>query len=99
MRLIKSAIAVATTVLFCTAAHAGGHDITDQTYKGGKAGAASAIDANPLANCPIDQRGIYRGNLYCRQPLLAVIAPRHSACPPEVKGLYRGNIYCVAGQN
>ncbi|MEM1352754.1 MAG: hypothetical protein AAGF27_10440 [Pseudomonadota bacterium] len=99
MTYFKSALAVAALVASATAAGAAGHTITDQSYKGGKAGAGGSVPsaslANPLAGCPVEQREMYRGNLYCRDPLLAVNAPRSPLCPDGFYGLYLGNVICT----
>lgn len=99
MKYVTTVCAAAAIVLSAGAAMAGGHDITNQSYKGGKASAATVVSADPLANCPFELRGMYRGTLYCRQPLLALHAPRHPACPEDVFGMYRGSLYCFSGRN
>lgn len=99
MKPVNTAIVSIWFVAASAAAYASGHDITNQTYTVGKAGAQSVASANPLADCPADLRGMYRGTLYCRQPLLAVVAPRDGACPEGYYGMYRGDLYCFSGKN
>lgn len=90
-----AAVALCLGTAFVAPAAAENPGISDQRYIGGKYTGTRGAYANPLANCPWDQRGMYRGTLYCRKPAYQVHAPRHPSCPDGFKGKYRGNIYCV----
>jgi hypothetical protein len=96
MKRLKS-IGLAAVLGLAAAAQAGagGHSagVTDQTYKAGKY-AHGAGYVTFVNNCPREHRELYRGSLYCRQPVYPVVTARHAACPDDVWGLYRGNMYC-----
>ncbi len=60
------------------------------TGKGGSAHAGTAWN-----NCPWDQRGMYRGSLYCRVPVYGTVSRSHPHCPPQYyTTMYRGSLYC-----
>lgn len=103
MKLVYSIAAVAALALTPLTASADGHGssgITDQSYKAGKYSATASHVSKWLAtnDCPREFRGMYRGNLYCRQPEYQVIAPRNAHCPEHASVLYRGNLHCVSGR-
>ncbi|WP_300035980.1 hypothetical protein [uncultured Roseobacter sp.] len=104
-RLTRTVAGAATLALLLTGATAAMADvsrgITDQKYHGGKYthGQRQVLrgggHGDALAFCPVEHRGIYRGDLYCYVPVRAVRAPRHQACPAGFTGFYRGNIFCT----
>jgi len=99
MPRVRLAMASAALVSIAGLVQADGHGINDQRSNSGQPVAHTALSANPLAGCPVELRGIYRGNLFCRQPLLAVSAPRDPMCPVGARGMYRGALYCLTGEN
>lgn len=90
-KTILSVAALAATVPLATVASAGNPGISNQSYSAGKYSSNALV----LANCPREYRGMYRGDLYCRQPAYQVLAPRHRLCPDRFRGMYRGDLYCV----
>lgn len=91
---LVAAAAICATAAFATSAGAGNPGISDQSYSAGKYGGTRSASVNALANCPREYRGMYRGDLYCRQPAYPVIAPRNRLCPEGYRGMYRGDLYC-----
>lgn len=68
--------------------------VSSQSFQSGKVTRGHSVGVSALESCPRELRGMYRGDLYCRNPTYQLLGQRHSLCPRGFSGMYRGSLYC-----
>ncbi|WP_227268909.1 hypothetical protein [Roseobacter weihaiensis] len=91
--LVSAAAICATSALAAQAAETRAA-LSNQGFQSGQVTRGHSVGVSALANCPQELRGMYRGDLYCRNPTYQLLGQRHPLCPPGFFGMYRGSLYC-----